>query len=152
MAVYALQGVVFGRYHVGQGPVHFGFGKAVVSAVGESCGFGPQASRLIPIEIGPVAAFANGLGDDDVIVSGVINLFGAVNFEGPYFGGWVVNVSVGQVDGRRLAGVDFIAQQVTVCCAVEPVVFRLQVFLVDKGAFDFQIRVNVFFFVVGAGG
>jgi hypothetical protein len=58
VAVIALQGALFGLHHVREGPVHFGFDEAVVTAEVQAGLLCPQPQGLWPVEVAPEATFS----------------------------------------------------------------------------------------------
>jgi hypothetical protein len=55
-------------------PVHFGWSKVVLAAVGRTAGFHAETSSLVPVEVAPVSAVAKNLGSDEILVLLIVNL------------------------------------------------------------------------------
>ncbi len=89
---------------MGDGPVHVGRGKIILAGVVHAHQLGAETGSQVPVELGPIAAFAKGLGLDQIVVDGVVDLLGLVDFEGADLGDRVADVALGLGDEVTSSG------------------------------------------------
>nr|CRH06650.1 membrane protein of unknown function [Candidatus Magnetococcus massalia] len=124
-------------HHVGNGPIHFGLNKCILPTKGRCpFGFGSRFQRFFPIKTVPerVIIMAIGVGHQQMLVDGVIDLLTMHDFERPDARFAVAVTTLNTVDGDRLGIIDLIGKEGIVDLTVKPAVLRLQLLIPLKVA------------------
>src|SRR5688572_24209071 len=95
---FALQSICRGLDHVGCGPVHVGFCKAVLTAISKACDRRSHLEGAVPVESRPEAVLAGSDRLEKVVVHRVIRLPGNVQFEREDFRCRIIDIARGLVD------------------------------------------------------
>ena len=118
-------------------PVHISFGEAIVAAVIQTCDGCSKFEGTVPIERGPEAAFARRDRLQQIVVDGVVGLFGNMQLEREDLGVGVVDVACGFVDVGDGIRVDPVTEDVAIfVIAVEPKIGGSEILFVGEFTLD----------------